>query len=151
MTALQEQLKQQSIMADRQSEQLNTAKSRLQDLESQLDQKSESASSFRQEVERLRQRVEVLLWLWLAANVRLLQADDWLVVLGAGGGAEQQHQCISRHHGGADEGEQGGAAEVCREVPTDRGASGREDAAGGAAAAEVIDPRRCRSASLIRA
>ncbi|XP_011471786.1 kinesin-like protein KIF20B isoform X2 [Oryzias latipes] len=58
MTALQEQLKQQSIMADRQSEQLNTAKSRLQDLESQLEEKSESASSFRQEVERLRQRVE---------------------------------------------------------------------------------------------
>uniref|UniRef100_A0A8C7XMG4 Kinesin motor domain-containing protein n=1 Tax=Oryzias sinensis TaxID=183150 RepID=A0A8C7XMG4_9TELE len=58
MTALQEQLNQQSITADRQSEQLNTANSRLQDLESQLEEKSESASSFRQEVERLRQRVE---------------------------------------------------------------------------------------------
>lgn len=60
MTSLQTQLKEQTDRCDSLSEQLNTAKSRLQDLESQSEEKANTISGLSQEVERLRQEVKVI-------------------------------------------------------------------------------------------
>lgn len=60
----------------------------------------------------------------------------WLMCSG-GGGAEQQR--FPRRHGGAEEGERGGAPALCSEIPTDRRATDRQAAAGGGAYAQVID------------
>lgn len=61
----------------------------------------------------------------------------WLMFSG-GGGAEQQ-QRFPRRHGGAEEGERGGAPALGSEIPTDRRAADRQAAAGGGAYAQVID------------
>ncbi|XP_075314054.1 uncharacterized protein LOC142374309 isoform X2 [Odontesthes bonariensis] len=58
VTALQMQLKQQTDGSNDLSEQLNLTKSRLQDLESQSEEKNNSISSLAQEVERLKQEVK---------------------------------------------------------------------------------------------
>lgn len=59
MTSLQTQLKELSDRRDGLSEQLNTAKTRLQDLESQSEEKTNIINSLTQEVERLKQKVKV--------------------------------------------------------------------------------------------
>ncbi|XP_072228973.1 uncharacterized protein [Leuresthes tenuis] len=58
VTALQVQLKQQTDRSTDLSEQYNMTKSRLQDLESQSEEKDNSISSLTQEVERLKQEVK---------------------------------------------------------------------------------------------
>lgn len=59
MTALQAQLKQQTDRCDSLSEQLHAAEARLRDLGSQSEEKANTISSLTQEVERLRQEVQV--------------------------------------------------------------------------------------------
>ncbi|XP_037610900.1 kinesin-like protein KIF20A isoform X1 [Sebastes umbrosus] len=58
VTSLQTKLKEQTDRSDSLSEQLSIAKTRLQDLESQSDEKADSINSLTQEVERLRQEVK---------------------------------------------------------------------------------------------
>ncbi|XP_041818845.1 kinesin-like protein KIF20A isoform X2 [Chelmon rostratus] len=58
VTSLQTQLKELSDRRDGLSEQLNTAKTRLQDLESQSEEKTNIINSLTQEVERLKQKVK---------------------------------------------------------------------------------------------
>ncbi|XP_038591640.1 LOW QUALITY PROTEIN: kinesin-like protein KIF20A [Micropterus salmoides] len=58
MTSLQAQLKEQTDRCDSLSEQLSTAKARLQDLESQSEEKANTISSLTQEVERLRRELK---------------------------------------------------------------------------------------------
>ncbi|CAI5657899.1 unnamed protein product [Oreochromis niloticus] len=58
VTSLQVQLKQQTDRSDSLSEQFNTTKTRLHDLEHQSEEKNNSISSLTQEVERLRQEVK---------------------------------------------------------------------------------------------
>lgn len=60
MTSLQAQLKEQTDRCDSLSEQLSTAKARLQDLESQSEEKANTISSLTQEVERLRRELKVV-------------------------------------------------------------------------------------------
>ncbi|XP_041829638.1 kinesin-like protein KIF20A isoform X2 [Melanotaenia boesemani] len=58
VTALQMELRQQTDRSHSLSDQFNTAKSRLQDLENQSEEKNSSLNSLTQEVERLRQEVK---------------------------------------------------------------------------------------------
>jgi len=58
------QLKQHTDRSNDLSEQFNMTKSRLQDLESQSEEKDNSISSLTQEVERLKQEVKVLSFIW---------------------------------------------------------------------------------------
>nr|XP_033472702.1 dynein regulatory complex protein 9-like [Epinephelus lanceolatus] len=60
VTDLQMKLKEQTDISDSLSEQLSTAKTRLQDLESQAEDKGHTIHSLTQEVEHLRQEVKVL-------------------------------------------------------------------------------------------
>ena len=61
MTSLKTQLREQTDSCDSLSEQLNAAKTRLQDLESQSEERVDIINSLTQEVEQLRQEVKVLI------------------------------------------------------------------------------------------
>ncbi len=68
VSGLQAHLKEQTDRCDSLSEQLNTAKTRLQELESQSEEKDNNISSLTKELQRLRQKVQVLpvpLFLWV--------------------------------------------------------------------------------------
>lgn len=64
------------------------------------------------------------------------------------GGAEQQHKQFPCCHGGAEEGESGGAAEIGSEIPTDPGSAERKESSAGVSETQV-EQEAGRLATLI--